>query len=332
MPKEQYIIEAGAIERPETVERGEIEKNTGQTVLRGETIKFPLKRADIGIPNYTECWGVRLDKEGKVPETPIDVKSPNYTGQIKEMKWGTTGGYVIICRYLEGYNSIDKQYQDVVLNASANLNEDTEAAANAYFIRLQSGDNVYDPETDKYLCQMIRVHYLNGSSVYRNPKSDSQMYIEVNGDVVETKEDKFYNNKFEAGKIVNEAASDNTMSKLKTLLNVVHEMDTTGIEVKDEGLYRHLSMLADTKPDLFLAKITEYKKNVSNVFEKAKSYNAIDLTKDGVIAAGKDKVELIGTDIPAKKGKMIDWVLLNYLEPRAQEIISKLTTITNKLN
>lgn len=328
--KEVYTIEAGVKDRPLSIQRGQIEKRTGQTVLVGEQDEMLNKRADIGIPNYTQAWAVRLDKDGKIPDNPLDIKDVNYKGQIKELKWGDERGCLITCRYLKGYNTIDLQYQNVVLNANANIREDDSESHEAFYIRLQSGDNFFDPETDKYLAQMLRVHYLNGSSLSRNPESTHQMYVEVNYDETEQKDAAVYNAKFEALKIVNGASEDNSGAKLRNLLSTVDAI--VGEKPKENELFKYLSFLADTKTDLFLGQVNEYKKNVSNIFEKAKSYSAIDLTKNGIIAAGKDKIEVIGTEIPGKGDNMLDWILQNFLDPKAWDVIFKLKQITDKLN
>lgn len=329
MAKESYLIEAGSPNRAETVERGELEKGSGQTIKRGETIQTMLKRADIGIPNWTEAWAVRLDKDGNIPKEPLDVKSPDYKGQIKELKWGDAKGCMVICRFLKGYNTIDMLYQNIVLNANLNIREDDPTSADDFYLRLQSGDNIYDVESNKYLIQMYRVHYMNESSVSKSPESMKSMFREVTEEDTQQKDVKSYSTKFEALKIVNEAAEDNTLSKLKNLLTIVQQLGTE--EPKDNDLFRYISMLADTQYDLFLSKINEYKKNLSNVVEKAKSYKAIDLTKDGVIVAGVTKLELIGEGVPGKKDGMIDWLMQNFLDQKAWEIIFKLKQITDNL-
>lgn len=330
MAKESYVIEAGSTERPESIQRGTIEKGTGQTVLAGETVPTLLKRADIGIPNVSQAWGVRLNKEGKIPDEPLDIKSSDYKGQIQELKWGHPQGCLIICRFLKGYNSIDMLYQDTVLNAKANIDESRAGSEDAYYLRLQSGDNFFDPETDKYLCQMLRVHYLNGSSVYRSPEAQQQMFVERDGEITEQRGTVLFNAQFEAMKVVNEASQDNSLAKLKNLLAIVNVIGTE--EPRDADLFRYLGFLAQTKPEAFLSKIQEYKRVVSDLFEKAKSYKAIDLTKNGVIAAGVEKVELIAEGIPAKGDGMIDWIMQNYLDAKAADTIIKLTQITDKLN
>ncbi len=328
--KELYTIEAGSASRPETVTRGTLEKNMGQGTISGTPAETMLKRADIGIPNWTEAWGVRLSKDGSIPEEPLDIRNPDYKGQVKELPWGDAKGCMIICRYLKGYNTIDMLYQNIVLNAAANIREDDPSSADDYYLRLQSGDNDFDPESDKYLVQMFRVHYLNASSKFRSPDSMKQMFREVSYESGEQKDAKVYNDMYEAMKFVMEASADNSLSKLRNLLSIVETLGTE--KPKDDGLFKYLSMLANEKSELFLGKIQEYKKNLSNIFEKAKSYRALDLTKKGVIVAGTTKQELIGEGIPGKDEAMIDWLMANFLDQKAWDVIFKLKQITDKLN
>lgn len=334
---EKYCIEARPYDRPETITRGVIEKNTGQTQLEGDTINVLNKRADVGLPNHTEFWGVRLNAKGEIPVDEskekniirLDVKDPQYKGQIKELKWNDPQGCLINGRYLKGFNTIDQQYQDVVLNATANLKEDHEASADAHFLRLQSGDNYFDPETDPYLCQMLRVHYMNENSKYRSPESQSSMFRERDENKTVRAETKRYSAKFEAMTLVNEAAKDNSGTELKNLYFSMGEI--TQESVKDDDLYRYLSMLADTRPDAFMAQIGKRKEMISSVIEKAKSFKIFDLTKDGVIAAGQNTKEILVDKVPAKGEKMLDWLFDNHLKADAFEAISKLKKITDNL-
>lgn len=336
--KEQYCIEVRPYNRPETIVRGVLEKNTGQTQLAGDTINVLNKRADVGLPNHTEFWGVRLDADGKVPKDNqgnvlrLDVKDPKYKGQIKELVWNDPEGCLINGRYLKGFNTIDQQYQDVVLNATANLKEDHEASADAHFLRLQSGDNYYDPEANPYLCQMFRVHYMNENSKFRSPDSQSSMFRERDETKVVVAETRKLSSKFEALKIVNEASIDPSLSELKNLYSIMGEIVSE--TVKDDDLYRYLSMLADTMPDRFMTEMLKRKQAVSSMIEMGKSFKVFDLTRDGVIAAGAPSVlakEPLLDKVPAKGDKMLDWMYENNLKAGVFEAISKLKKITDNL-
>lgn len=329
MAKDLYCIIAGSKNRPETIQRGILEKGLGQGTIAGDVVETLNNRGECGIPNYTEAWGVRLI-DGQIPKDSVSVTDSSYKGQIKELKWGDPKGCLIICRYLKGYNSIDLQYQDLVLNAKDNIREDSEASADAFFIVFQNGDNFFDPETDPYLVQMLRIHYLNETSKSRSPESQNFMFWEKSYVDAEQKETKTLNTKFECLKIVNEAASDNSLKKLKNLYAIIEPM-VVGDKVKDENLYASLQLLADEQPDSFMALIQNYKAEVSTSIDKAKSYNILDLTKDGVIVAGKDKKEIIGEGIPGKKDAMIEWVFNHFLDEKAYEVAYQLKKITDNL-
>lgn len=335
--KEQYCIEARPYHRPETILRGRVEKGTGQTQLTDEPISVLNRRADVGVPNHTEFWGVRLDVDNKVPLEKdgktikrLDVKDPQYKGQIKELKWGDPQGCLINGRYLKGFNTIDQQYQDVVLNATANLKEDHEASADAHFLRIQSGDNYFDPETDPYLCQMFRVHYMNDNSPYRSPESQSSMFRERKDEEVSAGQVKKYSAKREALNIVDAASVDNSYAELKNLFFAISEIAKE--EPKNDDLYRYLSMLADTQPDDFMRCIDGRKKMVSSVIEMGKSHKIFDLTKNGVIAAGTALTKVIIIDnVPGKGEDMLGWLFENHLKANVFEAISKLKKITDNL-
>jgi len=58
----------------------------------------------------------------------------------------------------------------------------------------------------------------------------------------------------------------------------------------------------------------------------------LDLTKNGIIAAGKDSKEIIAKDIPAKGDKMLDFILENCFSTDGATTISLLKNITDKIN
>lgn len=323
---------AGPVKRPETVDRGVLEKGLGQGTTSGEVVKVMTPRGAIGIPNQTDAWGVRLDADGNVPKDKIDVRDPKYRGQIKALKWGDPDGSLIKCRYLKGYGSIDMLFQDIVLNAKDYVaaSQDTEASADVAMLFMQSGDNFYDAETDKHLIQMLQVHYMNKDSESKNPEHESYQYRELHTDSVDENDVKNLDDKFEATRIVKEAANDNSFQQLKNLYSIMDGL--AEMDLKDNQLYPSLYSLAEKQHTKFLDRVAEYKKNVSMTFQLLESYEAIDYTKNGTIAAGIKEKNIIAEDLPAKgQTGIVGWVLSHFLTPQANDIAVKLKTIADNI-
>lgn len=324
-----YGIVAGNPDRPETIMRGNLEKGMGQIQIAGTPIEVLNARGVVGVPNYTEAWAVRLDRKGEIPAEPINVRDAGYSGQIKELEWNDPKGCLVVCRYLKGYNSIDQQYQNLVLNAEAKFKDNPEAEAEVTYLTFQNGDNWNDPETDKYLCQMIRVHYLNESSKSRNPEGANFKLRDIDEIAEAAKSEGAISDKFEALKVVNQAAEDNTFIQLDNLLTVISKISEE--TPKKANLYRYLQTLADKKPTEFLGQIQEHKKSISQIFEKLKSYKAVDFSKKGTIAAGENKKEIIGEGIPGKDEAMVLWVIDNFLTEKAWSIFVQAKQISENL-
>jgi len=325
-----YTVIAGNWERPAFIKGQHLEKSTGDGTGQptGDERLYTLRRQDIGIPNYAQAWGVRVFDDGTVPENPIDVKDPKYHGKIEFLPFGEVKGTLIECRYLKNYNTLDVQYQNLVLNVK--IDETDPSSADAFFITLQSGENEFDEVREKMKVQMLKVSSYNSGSVCRNPDAIHWLFREKNEDTDMKIESKSLDAKTEALQIIGNAASDNTYGRLQNLLNVVRKL-TTGEPIDNKEVYVYLQRLADEQPENFITQIEEHKKYISNIFEKAKSYKVIDLTKDGIIVAGKDKMEIICEDVPAKGENMLMWLLTNHLDPKASEAIFKLKKITDKL-
>jgi hypothetical protein len=323
----KYVVIGGPTDRPPFLDGQHIEKGSGQTLLVGEPVKYTMRKQDIGIPNYALAWGVRVFDDGKIPESPVDVKDPKYHGQVQFLEWGDKKGTLIECRYLKNYGTLDKQYQELVLNAKIDV--DDPSSADAFFINIQSGENSFDETTEPMKIQMLKISSYNLTSKFKNPDAVHWLYKEKNEAEEKKVESKSLDAKTDALRIVNEASMDNSYQKLTNLLGVVRGITTEEPEEKD--IYVFLQKLADAKPDLFISKVNEHKKFVSNIFEKAKSYEIIDLTKDGVIVAGQNKKDIIAEDIPAKGEGMLTWLLENFLDAKANEAIFKLKKINDKL-
>lgn len=334
MAKNAYTVIAGNWERPAFIKGQVLEKGldadgkdrgTGQP--SGDERLYALRRQDIGIPNYAQAWGVRTYDDGVIPENPIEVKDPKYHGKIEFLAFGDVRGTLIECRYLKNYNTLDVQYQNLVLNVKIDDTDPT--SADAFFIILQSGENEFDEVRDKMKVQMLKISSYNSGSVCRNPDAIHALYREKNNDTDVKIESKSLDAKTEALMIVGNAASDNTYGRLHNLFNIVGVL--FGEKPEDNELFVTLQQIADSKPVDFLGKIEDHKRYISNIFEKAKSYKVIDCTKDGVIVAGDSKKEIICEDVPAKGENMLLWLLTNHLDPKANEAIFKLKKITDKL-
>lgn len=323
----KYTIIGGTADRPAFIKGGQLEKGSGQTIIAGNEPVYQLRRQDIGIPNYAMTWGVRVIEKGKIPETPVDVKDPKYRGEIEFLPWGKEGGVLIECRYLKNYGTLDKQYQELVLGVK--VDENDVSSSDAHFLVIQSGENQFDEITDKLLIQMLKISSYNLTSKFRNPNANHWLFKEKQEEVEVTETSKSLSAKAKALAIVGDASLDNSYAKLTNLLGVVRSITTDDVEEKD--LFTFLQKLADEKPEEFVSQVEEHTKFVSNIIEKAKSFEAFDLTKDGTIVAGTNKKEIIAEDVPAKGEGMIDWMFTNFLDKKASEAIFMLKKITDKL-
>lgn len=321
-----YVVIAGK-PRPEEIMRGTLEKGLGQTVIKGEKGMSMAQRGSCIFPNPTQIWGMRVIN-GKPRENGgiINVTDVDYKGEIKPLKWGEAGGTLIETRYLKGFQTRDLSYQDTVLRYK--IDDNNEAASEAYFITLQNGDNVFDEKVDEGLIEHLKSHKFNRDSKSKPDDAYQFMFFEKNFEQEESKETKFFDDKFEALSIVKEAGS--SFDKLRNLFSIVSAV--TDEKPEDEKKYGYLSMLADKRPKEFLGEVVKYKKMVNEAFIKIKSFDAIDLTVDGTIAATvKNKQEVIANEIPGKGDNMLTWLFDNYLEPVAFDAVFKIKKITDKL-
>lgn len=323
----KYVVYAGD-ERPAFIQANYIEKGSGQT--RTEQGKKPQLYAnrpgDVGFPNMTEVWGVRLDKNGKVPESQLSVTSNDYSGKVKWLKWGEEGGCAIVARWLSGYDTLDYQYQKLVLKADDKINEDSEV----WFVILKNGVNEFDEVTESKKIELLQITSYNQNSLSKNPDVIGSMFHEKNEAKELKDEGKKIDAKIDAGIIVRNASKDNSYVSLRNLSKALSKLIT--VEIGDDNLYTELLKLADTEPDIFLGQIEEHKRWISNIFVKAESFKLLDLTKDGIIAAGKDIKEPIATALPVKGKKMLDYILEHCFEAEASTTITKLKQITDKIN
>lgn len=308
---------------------GRLEKKSGQSTTVGPITTVPNSRGTVSLPNRTEAWGVRLI-DGKIPKAPVSVLDPAYRGEVKWLEWGDSQGYMIIARYLSGYQSLDQHYQDERMGAARKIQEENESSIEAFFLFIENGENHFKlPENDPLLIQMYRIHYLNASSKSKHPMADSPRFAEIEEKEEQESKDELLDAKGKAFRLVMSAADDNG----SMLRNLYYTVKGEGEESVKEGKeFSYLQRMADTDPDRLVNAYNKAKVNASNLFEKMKSFEVLDLTVDGTIAAKNgNKKEVVATDLPAKGEGMLTWVIENFLTDTATNIIVKLNSISATL-
>ena len=301
-------------------------QNGRNDIIKGEPKEVSIQVGAYGIPNGTEAWGIRLIK-GKRPGRIINVEDEEYSGEIEFLQWGSKPDIAtpIRCRYVPGYRTIDKDYQDLRLRVT--IPDDSAYAA---LITLNHGPNEFDDLRDFSLVQMLKVHHHNEHSVYHNPEAEGWMFKELKQEEVDQSETKEIDNKFSCILLVNQSSSN--PDSIRALFDIVKGIETKEVNKDDvQEIFTTLKLFADQKPQVFSSRVHEYKRKVSDVFSKLESYNAIDLTKDGFIAVGQDKKEVILDNVPGKGKDMVSWAFDNFLEPKVFEGIRKIEKIAEKL-
>src|ERR1700760_4960787 len=176
-----YRIHAGRKREGSNAVAGFLERGRND-IIKGNTIPVPIKSGNIGIPNGTQAWGVRLGKDGKVPQDSIRVDDPNYRGEIKWLTWGDPKGTMIRARYLPGYDTIDKDFQDIRLGVKI-VDGFLDSGEPISLLLFQHGYTDYDEKENKALVEMLKIHHHNPSSVSCNPTAErAEMFFEVSED------------------------------------------------------------------------------------------------------------------------------------------------------
>jgi hypothetical protein len=318
----------------ETV-RGFLEPKSGNTVIKGAALPCAVRLGTLGIPNATHAWGIRLDKSGKVPEKVLQVDDEDYRGEVKFVKWGTQvkeGATKITCRWIDGYDTIDRNYQELKLGIKVDQDGLLEGQPIS-FITFQHGLNEFDDVSNKALVQMLKVHHNNEKSIYCDPKLDSgYMFTEVDQEGINKAKTQFIDDKVACIMLVTEAGK--SPEAIKNLFDIVKGVETETVNKEDIGeIYTSLKYFADGQPDIFAKRVYEYKVKVSDAFEKAKSYEILDLTKDGFVAVedGKKKKEIVISDLPAKGEEMLTYMFDHFLDKEVYAGVEKLQRITDKI-
>lgn len=293
-----------------------------------------VRKGKVIIANIAMIWARRLDRDGKPPakNETIHINDPRYGGIIEPLKWGTPGGIMIKCRYVPGYDTIDRDYQDNILQVGIREGFlDGGMGESVDTIELMQGDQEFDYDLEPAKILMLKVTHYNSKSAYCNPEANGgDVFSEVTDEEIKQSGTKEVDQKYECLMLIHEAEND--PQSIRNLFEIVRGTEFNQVTNTEDAneLYKVLKLFADQKPDVFHNGINRWKTNTSNVIEKAKSFKVFDLTKDGVVLAGNGK-EIIFENVPAKGEKMLDWAFGHYLKKEVFQGFNKLKKITDKL-
>lgn len=322
-----YVIQVGN-ENPSEAIIATPDKKTGNPV--GPIMKTYKRVGSHLIMNRARVWGRRLiNGKPKADGTEIEFNTVGYKGEIEFLDWGKEGGYAIDIRYLPQSRSLDYEYQSNVQKIVVNPEQDLTQ------VILNAGENKFDLKKDELLVTFLKVFPQNRDSKSKNPDPNikGHVYYEVTDEHVDQSSIKRIEKSMSATKLVNDlSAKPNELRNLFKALGDRDEFGTTNLLSGDLQIYRVLLEYANSNPGGFFQWIDTYKAGVRDCFEKAKSYNALDLTKDGHIALEVNgKKQLIISDLKAKGEGMVDLMIENYCEEEVfkatqifKELVSKL--------
>jgi len=297
------------------------------------------------IMNTIRVWGRRViklkeDDTGKTKYktslengSPIDVLTPGYQGEIEFLPWEAEGGYSIQCRFLRDMSrSLDYEYQEVVQKIKIDPNKPKEGDV---LIQLKAGENKFDYKKDALFIQFLKVHPQNRGSISKNPNPEVKGYsfYEITDEHVDSIAIKQRETSLDAGNLVKSLA--NKPAQLRNLFDVLGPReefgDVNGLS-GDLQLYSTLLDYAAIYPGDFFSLLIDYKKSMQDSFEKAKSYKALDISKDGHVAFVKNgKVELL-IEAKGKGEKMLDWMVDNFLDEAVYPQVQIFKQLVDKLN
>lgn len=268
------------------------------------------------ILNTATVWGRRIIRgdDGKVAKTVgVEFNTTGYQGEIEFLDWGIDGGCALAIRYLPQSRSLDLEYQNNVQKLIIRDDQLTHIA-------LQAGENKFDYKKDDLYIKFLKVIPANQGSRSKNPNPDikGHSYWEVTEEHVDKKTiERIDASTNAAGKVKEISVKPEQIRNLFVILGKREEFGSTDSLSGDGQIYKTLLEYAYGFPDDFFYLIEEYKNKVRDAFDKAESYKALDLTKDGHIAIElnqKKQLPFSSVEIKGKGNAMIEWVLDHYLE------------------
>jgi len=287
--------------------------------------------------NRARVWARRVLPDGSLPkhgdtERPVEVNDPQYKGKLEFLKWGTpvTGAQAIEIRFLTMSQSLDAEYQRTVQKIEPKTEDDTD------HIYLTNGENKFDEDAQPLLVQFLKVYPGNRDSESKNPepKLRGYQYFVMTDENADRSYVKSKERALDAGLFIKEHSENER--ELKNLLEIFKGYGADFGDVNhlstSTDVYKALLRMSDVAPDQMFLLIERFKSETTDLFDKARSYKALDLTKDGCIGMTiENKPILVFKDVEAKGEKMINWVLDNFMKEEVYIQIKQFKSLCDKL-
>ncbi len=308
---------------------------TGNPV--GDIIEVTKQLGAHQIINRCTVWARRVMADGSLPkddkgnELSMEANDPRYKGRLEFLKWNEskTGAQAIQVRYLRQSSSLDYEYQTVVQKLTTRVEDGTD------FITLPPGENQFDPNKEALLIKFLQVHAQNRDSVSKNPDPmiKGYTYFEKTEKDADSRFIKHKEASLDAGLLVKELSSDS--GKIKNLFEIFVQSNVDFGSVTmlspNNDIYTALLKYSESQPEDMMKRIDRYKSELQKRFEFAKSYNALDVTKDGVIGLTVEGKPNIVFEVEGKGSKMIDYVVTNFVDPVIYERTKHFISLLSKL-
>lgn len=323
-----YVIQVGK-EKPTEVFISQVDKK-GEPV--GDRMPTFIRVGAHLVLNMAVVWGRRIVRgtDGKAKESisEIEFNTPGYKGEIEFLTWGEDGGYSITIRYLPQSRSLDYEYQNNIQRLVVKDEQWTH-------IKLDSGQNKFDTDKDSVKIEFLRVCPGNMNSKSKNPDPEikSHEFWEVTDEHVDRKSISMIDQSTDAAVMVKQYS--NKPAELRNLFKCMgkrEEFGNTDALSSDGQIYKALYEFAYQYPEAFFYLRDFYKQGIEDDFEKAKSYGALDLSKDGHIAIEiNNKKILVFSNVEAKGEAMREWVKEHFVEEEVFKSIQIFKTHVTKL-
>jgi hypothetical protein len=291
------------------------------------------------LVNRCRVWARRVLPSGKPDkvgndEVVLELTDSRYKGHLEFLEYGSmaAGAQQIEIRYLTSSRSLDFQYQDLILKIKTDPERDGTA-----LIQLEAGENKFDTVKDELIVQMLKVHPSNRDSKSKNPDPQIKGYLFY--ELTDEKVDKSYiessEKAIDAGLFVKEMSDSPEQLKNLLFLFKKRNIDFGGVDENslDTDIYKALLAFSRNHPNDFTSILGDAKKQISDCFVKAKGFDVLDVTKNGVVSvvvAGAPP-EIVFSKLEGKGLEMETYILKNICKPEIYAGIERFKQICEGL-